>query len=258
MSVSVLVYLALRDGVGFGEAFRRMPIGASLAVALFFAISSTLYVTALTLAPVANVSALVALSPLFVAVLSRSFTGEKVNTIIWSGTLLSLAGVIFVMRDGIQAGYWVGNVVALLVAVGFAGQTISLRRFREFDIVPAIFLGGFLVFLVAGFVGGGFRIGIREAFILAAMGPLQLGIPLILFVIAARSVPAVTLALIALLDVGLNPLWARITSDEEPTGDALIGATAIVAAVVLSIVGGLWIARRPIQSTDNFVEQPAE
>ena len=71
------------------------------------------------------------------------------------------------------------------------------------------------------------------------MGPLQLGIPLILFVIAARSVPAVTLALIALLDVGLNPLWAWIGFGEEPTRDALIGAAAIVAAVVFSIVGGL-------------------
>ena len=152
MSVSVLVYLALRDGVGFGEAFRRIPMGASLAVTLFFAISSTCYVTALTLAPVANVSALVALSPIFVAALSRPVIGERVNTIIWSGTLLSVAGVIFVMRDGIENGHLVGNLVGLLVAVGFAGQTISLRRFRAFDIVPAIFFGGLLVFFVAGFV----------------------------------------------------------------------------------------------------------
>jgi drug/metabolite transporter (DMT)-like permease len=211
---------------------------------LFFAIGSTAYVTSLTLSTVANVSALGALSPIFTAFLSRAVTGERVNAAAWLAALLALAGVAVVMRDGFAGGYWIGNLVALFVALSFAGQTVSLRRFSTFDMVPAICVGGFLVFLAAGIIGGGFDVSARAVVILALMGPIQLGIPLILFARGARSVPAVTLSLIVLLDVVLNPLWAWIGTGESPTIETAIGAAMIVAAVGLSILGGEWMARR--------------
>jgi hypothetical protein len=40
------------------------------------------------------------------------------------------------------------------VALTVAGQTALLRRFRELDMVPAICVGGVLVFLIAGLFGG--------------------------------------------------------------------------------------------------------
>ena len=90
--------------------------------------------------------------------------------------------------------------------------------------------------------------------ILALMGLIQLGIPLILFARGALSVPAVTLSLIALLDVGLNPLWAWIGSVETPTIETAIGAGMIVAAVALSILGGQWMTRRNAEKTDRPAE----
>ena len=82
--------------------------------------------------------------------------------------------------------------------------------------------------------------------ILALMGSLQLGLPLILFARSAASVPAVTLSLIVLLDIILNPLWAWIGSGEALTLEAAAGAAIIMAAMVLSIVGGNWMIRRRI------------
>jgi drug/metabolite transporter, DME family len=94
--------------------------------------------------------------------------------------------------------------------------------------------------------GGGFNIPVESMLILALMGALQLGIPLILFVRSAASVPAVTLSLIVLLDIILNPLWAWIGPGEVPTLEATAGAGIIIAAVVISIVGGKWMIRRRI------------
>ena len=87
--------------------------------------------------------------------------------------------------------------------------------------------------------------------ILALMGLIQFGIPLILFARGALSVPAVTLSLIALLDVGLNPLWAWIGSVETPAIETAIGAGMIGAAVALSILGGQWMTRRIAERTDR-------
>ena len=70
--------------------------------------------------------------------------------------------------------------------------------------------------------------------ILALMGLIQFGIPLILFARGALSVPAVTLSLIALLDVGLNPLWAWVGSVETPAIETAIGAGMIGGFVNLN------------------------
>jgi drug/metabolite transporter, DME family len=244
MSTGLLIYLTLRYGRSTGAAFRNIPPAGFAAVALFFAIGSTAYVTSLTLTSVANVSSLGALSPIFTAFLSRAATGERVNAAAWIAALLALAGVAVVMNEGLTNGHWLGNLIALFVALSFAGQTVSLRRFREFDMVPAICAGGLLVFMIAGLFGGGFHVSVRDVLILALMGPIQLGIPLILFARGAASVPAVTLSLIVLLDVVLNPLWAWIGSGEAPTIETATGAAMIVTAVVLSILGGRWVARR--------------
>ena len=98
MSVSLLIYLVLCYGSGIGDAFRAIPRTALLAVALFFTISSTAYVTALTLTSVANVSALGALSTIFTAFLSFRVTGERVSAIVWIAAPLALLGVATIMR----------------------------------------------------------------------------------------------------------------------------------------------------------------
>jgi drug/metabolite transporter (DMT)-like permease len=244
MSVSLLIYLVLCYGSGIGDAFRAIPRTALLAVALFFTISSTAYVTALTLTSVANVSALGALSTIFTAFLSFRVTGERVSAIVWVAAPLALLGVVVIMNADLTSGHWIGNILALFVALSFAGLTVSLRRYRTFDMVPAICLGGFLIFVVAGLFKGAFHIPARSLPILILMGPIQLSIPLILFVRGVRSVPAVTLSLIVLLDVVLNPFWTWIGTGEIPSLQTAFGVAMILAAVTLSIVGGHWAERR--------------
>jgi drug/metabolite transporter, DME family len=245
MSTSLLIYLVHRYGRDTGAAFRSIPPAGLLAVALFFAVGSTAYVTSLTLTSVANVASLGALAPIFTAFMSRAVTGERVNGAAWVAALLALAGVAVVMKDGLTTGYWLGNLVALFVAFSFAGQTVSLRRFRNYDMVPAICVGGFLVFIIPGLFGG-FAVSVESVLILAVMGLVQLGIPLILFARGAGSVPAVTLSLIVLLDVVLNPLWAWLASGEAPSIETAVGAAMIVSAVVISILAGHLMARRRI------------
>jgi drug/metabolite transporter, DME family len=154
-------------------------------------------------------------------------------------------------RNGLETGRWLGILTSLGIPLTFALQTLLLRRYRHLDMMPAIMLGGILSFIGAGILGftassdgGGFEVSFRSLLLLAAMGPLQLAIPLVFYGMGARSVPAIALALIAMLDAVLNPLWPWLFVGEQPEATTFLGGTIILSAVLMSILGGRIIARR--------------
>jgi drug/metabolite transporter, DME family len=237
-STFLLLYLVALYGRDWRLRFRSLPKAALLAGSGFFAVGSTLYVTSLTLTSTANVACIGAMAPLFVAAMSGLVLRERPRFATWIAAVLALIGVFLIFSDGLERGNWLGSAVAIFVAVCFAGQTVTLRRYRNFDMVPAICLGGFFAFVAAAIFGGGLSVPAADIAVLAIMGPVQLAIPLILFAKSARYVQAATLSLIALLDAVLNPFWAWLGVGEVPTLYAVIGGAIILGAVALSIIAG--------------------
>jgi drug/metabolite transporter, DME family len=237
MAFILVLYLVLAYGRREAWArFRAVPLPAMIACAGFFSVGSTLYVTALTLTSTANVSAIGATSPLFTALLSPYATGEKPSLLTWAAALAALFGVGIIVHGGLVGGHVAGNLVSLLVALSFAGQTLSLRRYRNVELMPAMAVGGIVVFLLAAAFADGFAVAPRDMAILALMGPVQLGIPILLLARGARSVRAVTVSIIAMLDIVLNPFWAWTLAGEVPDGNAVVGALIICSAVALSLI----------------------
>jgi drug/metabolite transporter, DME family len=241
--VSILCFLVLTYGNDTVAAFRKVPMTALWLSAGFFAFGSTMYVTSLTLVSTAVISVIGATSPLFTGLLSPWVTGEKPGWAAWFAAILALAGMGIIAWDGLGSGNVVGILVSLLVPFCFAMQTLTLRRFRAVDMTPAICVGGALAFFGAGFAGyffqagGGFDVPLKYVALLALMALLQLAIPLIFYTKGARSVPAVTLSLIAMLDAVLNPLWPWLVVNEVPENAAFIGGAVIIVAVLISVLG---------------------
>lgn len=245
--LAILVYLYGRDTF---SAFRAVPPVALIVSAGFFVAGSTLYVTSLTLVSTATVSVIGATSPIFAGLLSPWVTGERPGLAAWISALLALLGVAIIAREQFGIGNLIGIVVCIGVPVSFAGQSLALRRYRDVDMVPAICLGGFASFIVAGALGftaghpyGGFDVSFRNIALLCAMGLLQLAIPLLFYARGARSVAAVTLTLIVMLDAVLNPLWPWLFLGEIPSHADFLGGVIIIGAVSISIFGGRWIGR---------------
>lgn len=244
MGVALLAYLVAIYGRETFAKFRVIPLFALIVSAMFFTLGSTLYVSSLTLVSTATISVIGAASPIFTGLLSPWITGEKPGLAAWISAALAMTGVGIIAWDGLEGGRMIGIILSCLVPISFAGQTLMLRRYRNYDMVPALCLGGFACFFVAGFFGmlnghtyGGFDIGLREIAILAAMGPLQLAIPAIFYAKGAKSVSAITLSLIVMLDAVLNPLWPWLAFGETPGRAAFIGGAIIIGAVVISIFG---------------------
>jgi drug/metabolite transporter (DMT)-like permease len=242
-AVCLGIFLAVTYRGNLLGQFRKIEAKALLACAGFFAAGSTLYLTALERAPVANVSCLTASSPVFAAFLAWFFLREKGEGRIWLATVLAIGGTAVIFMDGMTLGWqnFAGNGIALATAFCFAGQTVALRRFRSVDMVPAIAVGALAVFLILGVAFGHLAISSRDLMIVLAMGAVQLAVPIAFYVYAARYVPAMQLSLISLLDVVFNPLWAWIGAGEAPERNALLGGLVIVGAVLLTLV------RRPLR-----------
>ena len=264
MAVVLFIYLIAVYGRSTLQKFAEIPRLALLASALFFALGSTLYVSSLTMVSTATVSVIGATSPLFAGLLSPWVTGEKPGLEAWIASGLALLGVGVIAWDGLEAGRSMGLLLSICVPIAFAGQTLALRKYRNVDMVPAICLGGIMSFFLAGIFGftaghegGGFDVGLREVFLLAVMATLQLAIPLIFYIRGARSVPAVTLTLIAMLDAVINPLWPWIFVGEQPGRAAFIGGGIIVGAVLISVFGRKLINSRFPAAELETIEKPA-
>jgi drug/metabolite transporter, DME family len=237
MTVTVLAFLAVLYGRQTWRRFATLDRRALTAVSAFFALGSTLYILAISQTSIANVSCLTATAPVFAAVLAWLLLGERTSFIAWMATGVALIGIYVIFRDQVGGGDQFGNAIALVVAFSFAGQTVALRKYRATDVLPAICIGGLLVCAAMPVLGDEFSVSLHDLLLILVMGVVQLAAPIILYVRAARHVPAMQMTLISLLDVVFNPLWAWLGVGEMPSSGAVAGGGFIVAAVLLVVIG---------------------
>ena len=226
MTIALLAFLLLIYGRRTWRHFAALDRRALLAVSLFFAVGSTLYIVAVSRTSIANA-----------AVLAWLLLGERSSAAAWAATGVASLGIYVIFRDRIGAGDQLGNIIALVVAFSFAGQTVVLRKYRSLELLPAMCLGGVMVCVAMPFLGNDFAIGLHDLLLILLMGVVQLAVPIVFYVRAARHVPAMQMTIISLLDVVFNPLWAWLGVGETPSSSAVAGGGFIVAAVLLLIIG---------------------
>ena len=191
---------------------------------------------------VANAVLLFTASPFFAALLGRVLLGEAVSALTWFAIGLAILGVGVMVGGGIAGGTLIGNVAALLSALGFAVFSVALRWRHLANMLPAILLGGLLA-MAAGAIGTGLSglpllVPARDVAIALGMGAGTLAGGLILYTIGSRAVPAAQATLISLVEVLLAPVWAWAFLGEITTTGTLIGGAVLLAAVILNAYGG--------------------
>ncbi|MDE2444951.1 MAG: DMT family transporter [Alphaproteobacteria bacterium] len=253
MATALLVYAVLIHGRHTGRIFKVIPGYAMLWSAVCFAAGTTIYVVSLTLNTTAAVSVIGATSPLVTGLLSPWITGEKPGLLNWLAALIAVAGTAVIGWNGFSSGQIWALALCFGVPFTFAIQTLLLRRYRDIDMMPSICAGGFLSFVVAGLVSlsgfagaSAFDLSQHDFLLLMLMGPLQLSIPLIFYGMGARSVPAITLSLLAMMDALINPFWSWAFAGEVPDKYSVIGGGIILLAVLLSVLAQQWFQYKQI------------
>ena len=215
-------------------------------VSLVFAFSGG--ILAIKSTTVANAMFLFAAAPFFAAVLGRLILKEHVRKATWISMMAALVGIVIMVWEGIALGRVIGNVAALISALGFAVFTISLRWQKLEDMLPAVFLAGLFAIIVAGFIcqfkGYGFNIPAWDTGIAVAMGVFQVGAGLILYTIGSKAVPSAELALLSMTEVVFGPFWVWLFLGETAGGYTLLGGVILLIAIAGNALSGL--RRKPV------------
>ncbi|MGI1663258.1 DMT family transporter [Palleronia sp. KMU-117] len=94
--------------------------------AVFEVIGRAGYFLGITLTPLSNASAILQASPLFVTLGAALFFGERVGWRRWTAIGVGFAGVLIVLRPGLE-GFTPASIFTLIGTIGFAARDLGTR-----------------------------------------------------------------------------------------------------------------------------------
>jgi drug/metabolite transporter (DMT)-like permease len=153
--------------------------------------------------------------------------------------LVSLIGIALMFADGLIEGRWLGNVAALVVVVSFVIFLLVLRGRHRVDMLPATCLGGLVMAGVGGLFAEHLIISNHDLVIALLMGWVQFGIGFWCFTIATRYIMASEVALFALTESILGPIWVWIGVGEQPSLLTLAGSGIVLICVSAYCIAGI-------------------
>lgn len=214
---------------------RRLGRGG-MVYAFFMGIGTLLFVLAVQLTAVANAVFIVSATPVFAALASRLFLGERISRRMGWTIALSLAGVGIITAGSHETAgaTLLGDLCALGTAMALAMAFTAARKSRHVSMVPAAGVA-YLMTTVAllpfarpetmqgmdwtyALILGGFFVPIGTS--LMAMGP--------------RYIPSAEVSLLLLLEAILAPILIWIVLDEAPGNAALAGGALVICVLVVS------------------------
>lgn len=207
-----------------------------LLAALCLIMTNNLYVLANKMTTAANAIVLQYTAPIFVLLLQSIYTRtlpskQKIGII-----FLAFSGMILFFFDQMDGGQMLGNILAILAGMFFAGVFFvnSLEGASSQDASKLSFLVSFL--LAIPFYHGFEQMTVVSISALFALGILQLGLAYVFFAKAITLTSPVNSSLISLIEALLNPLWVFIFLHESPSIFAFIGGTIVLMAIILNIL----------------------
>ena len=238
----LLLVLTLRArGNPFPIIQRAGLAGGVGGISLVFAFSGG--ILAIQATSVANAMFLFAAAPFFAAVLGWLVLKEHVRNATWISMIAALVGIVIMVWEGISIGRIIGNVAALISALGFAVFTISLRWKKLEDMLPTVFLAGLFAIIIAGALcqikGYGLDVPKRDILIALALGVFQVGAGLILYTLGSKTVPSAELALLSMTEVVFGPFWVWLFLGETAGGYTLLGGMILLIAIASNALSSL-------------------
>jgi drug/metabolite transporter (DMT)-like permease len=204
----------------------------------------TAFMTALTLTSVANVLVTMALAPLFTALMARFALGHRLAARTWGAIVAAGTGIGWMYSHRLQGGeHLLGTLVALAVPIAAAANWTLIQSLRSRaeapDMLPAVLIGAGLSALSTLPMAWPLHASTHDIAWLALLGVVQLALPSLLAVIAARTLAAPEVSLLGLLEVVFGVAWAWLGAGEAPLPAVLSGGTLVLSALVLHELAGM-------------------
>jgi len=194
--------------------------------------TNTLFSLANKLTTAANTIVLQFTAPIFVMLLSSLFWKKKPKMLDILTCILVLAGVGCFFIDGLEMGGMLGNFLALLSGLTYAGVFL-LNEMPDSDPISSVFWGDVLSVVIGlPFLMQETAFTVTAVTSVIILGAFQVALAYILMCIGLRTTPPVTASLISGIEPILNPLLVAVFWREEVGTLALIGAAIVIFSVV--------------------------
>lgn len=221
------------------DFFRQMHnIGwAGLTMGVIWAVGTFSFVYSIQNTLVANTLFIVSTSPVFAALIAWLVLGEVVSRRTWLTIIFSLCGIAIIAWGSLEndgQGSILGDLAALVTALGVAISFSIARRNRSVSMIPAIGLSSVL----AGLFALPFAMPIAESadkvIPIVLLGLVVAPIGVSLLVIGPRYLPAADVSLLLLLEAVIGPLWVWWMLKEFPGIYTLIGGAFVLMTLAVS------------------------
>ena len=148
---------------------------------------------------------------MFVFVIVHFLFGEKITGTSWISLVLGMLGVAVICIGSAGQPDAAGVMIALLSGLLFGSYNLSLRFLKEFNPGTLTFLNNLVCCLILlPWVGSELSISLKEGWIVAVMGVVQMGIPYWLFSKGLEQISVQEASLIVLIEPVLNPIWVAL------------------------------------------------
>tara|TARA_B100000963_G_C22558948_1_gene640402 strand:- start:569 stop:1159 length:591 start_codon:yes stop_codon:yes gene_type:complete len=185
---------------------------------------------------VANVVFIISTQTMFLAIFGYFYLKEKVSIISFFSILLAMSGIIIMVGDSLSSGSFLGNVIALAIPINFSILVMIIRKYKNLDMVPAIFYSGVFSIIYGLVLSESYLFTKHDLFMGFLLGVPQLAFGFICITIGSRTTPSATIGLLMLTETLFAPIWVWIFLKEIPPLSVLIGGAVIILAIVIKSV----------------------
>jgi len=193
---------------------------------------NALFSVANKLTTAANTIVLQFTAPIFVILLSMLCFHKRPQRLDVLACCVVFGGIVFFFIDSLSMGGGIGNVLALISGIAYAG-VFMLNDMPNSDAISSVFWGDVLSAVT------GLPFLFREhdfSFIpvtsLLVLGVFQVAVAYILLTIGLKTTPPVTASLVSGIEPVLNPILVAVFYQEKMGGMALVGAGIVICGVV--------------------------
>jgi drug/metabolite transporter (DMT)-like permease len=234
---SVAYLLLARATSGPAAVGPRRSARSRCAIGALTVVGNLCFVGAVTHTSAAQTLVILACSPLLAALLTSGLGLERIARRTWlSAAIVVPCIAVIVVRPG-TASLSVGDLYAVVGAVGLAALLVVIRHSGTADVVPSLAFGGALTAVVAAPFADVLALTASDLLILVIGFGVTLPLSLSLIMQGPRHLAAPEVGLILLLETVLGPLWVWLALGEQPTSRvALAGVVIVVTLALMSLV----------------------
>ena len=232
-SISISLILIFQYRFIFFKNIKKIGYPGLLG-AIFYTIANIMFVHAFANTTVANALFTLSSIPFLTALLAFYVLNENLSMRTVIIMLTAFLGIVIMIGEGLALGQVYGNLMALGTALSFSCFAITLRKFRNVDMLPTLLVAGLFILFITFIISyDALKLPIRDLFLCFLWGGILSGFVNYIFIYATRYLYASSVTFFMLFEFALGPFWVFIFLNETVSIYTLYGGMLVMICVLV-------------------------